>query len=603
MKNLKIITTILFCLVAFSCKKDKSPTKNNTVAYVLGPKTVIIDTPTALIISYVDSSKVVFDGTSKQLENLVVGNIIISGIAPNAPYGFFGRITSIQKSGTVYIISITETSLEEAFKELHLDYTKYFTTDDTAGRVSGNAFSFEFPNTILHDGDGNNSTVSDQIKLALKFTLKPSFRFAVDINSFKLTYAITEGDFQTTFTQSITAGGNVGTINKKINLFQEQLVPFSIPGLPFLVVVPYLRVSLGTKATINVSVSASQDITSEIKANIEYKNNTWNTNFVKSMQPTFIFSGVNGKIDARFYLEPAIDYKLYKSDWAKGSISTQAYLNLSAALLPDPNCELKAGIKAGAEAKLKFFGINFSAALYPEIFDFNTVLFTCTYKPQSKFIANNTTAFIGDEVQFTDSSTNAPTTWKWTFEGGSPLTSNIQNPRVSYFTSGDYDVTLIATNADGSDTLKKTEYIHVTQNLNDTLKYCRTENTSTICFTSPIGGNGAGCAINTCKTNYSGYSIDIYIINGNPVSGLVKAGSFTGVTSTYTAVACPPPTVPPTPIGDVSPCPPCGTGSPSNQVTFTGNNFSSSDGSITGYIDGNTVYIILSGTTYLMSRC
>ena len=91
--------------------------------------------------------------------------------------------------------------------------------------------------------------------------------------------------------------------------------------------------------------------------------------------------------------------------------------------------------------------------------------------------------------------------------------------------------------------------------------------------------------------------------SGVPVSGLVKAGTFTNVTSTYTIVACPPPTVPPTVIAEVTPCPPCGTGSPSNQVTFTGNNFSSADGSITGYIDGNNVYITLNGTTYLMSRC
>ncbi|MBL4652179.1 MAG: FG-GAP repeat protein, partial [Flavobacteriales bacterium] len=64
-------------------------------------------------------------------------------------------------------------------------------------------------------------------------------------------------------------------------------------------------------------------------------------------------------------------------------------------------------------------------------------------------------------VQFTDLSSNSPISWQWTFAGGSPATSSQQNPSIQYATSGFYDVTLIATNANGSDTLTKTNYIEV----------------------------------------------------------------------------------------------------------------------------------------------
>ena len=82
--------------------------------------------------------------------------------------------------------------------------------------------------------------------------------------------------------------------------------------------------------------------------------------------------------------------------------------------------------------------------------------------PVADFSANNTTLCEGDTIDFTDLSTNTPTSWQWTFAGGSPGTSTSQNPTgIIYSTAGIYDVTLIATNADGSDTEIKTGYITV----------------------------------------------------------------------------------------------------------------------------------------------
>jgi len=65
-------------------------------------------------------------------------------------------------------------------------------------------------------------------------------------------------------------------------------------------------------------------------------------------------------------------------------------------------------------------------------------------------------------VNFTDLSTNSPTSWSWSFPGATPATSTSQNPtNICYAADGSYDVTLIATNADGSDTLTQVGYITV----------------------------------------------------------------------------------------------------------------------------------------------
>ncbi len=65
-------------------------------------------------------------------------------------------------------------------------------------------------------------------------------------------------------------------------------------------------------------------------------------------------------------------------------------------------------------------------------------------------------------VNFFDLSTENPIAWRWYFPGASPDTSTAQNPtNICYAVDGFYDVRLIATNQNGSDTIVKYSYINV----------------------------------------------------------------------------------------------------------------------------------------------
>lgn len=81
--------------------------------------------------------------------------------------------------------------------------------------------------------------------------------------------------------------------------------------------------------------------------------------------------------------------------------------------------------------------------------------------PSPDFNSSTTEVCPGATVQFTDMSSYTPTSWSWTFHGGTPSTSTSQHPSVSYSTEGIYDVTLVATNANGNNTETKTAYIIV----------------------------------------------------------------------------------------------------------------------------------------------
>jgi len=80
--------------------------------------------------------------------------------------------------------------------------------------------------------------------------------------------------------------------------------------------------------------------------------------------------------------------------------------------------------------------------------------------PVANFSGTPTSGQAPLTVQFTDQSTNNPTSWSWTFGDGG--TSSAQNPSHTYSSAGSYTVTLTATNAYGSDQNVKTNYITVT---------------------------------------------------------------------------------------------------------------------------------------------
>ena len=90
---------------------------------------------------------------------------------------------------------------------------------------------------------------------------------------------------------------------------------------------------------------------------------------------------------------------------------------------------------------------------------YRTILIATT--PTAAFTADQRSGCAPLTVQFTDQSTDFPTSWQWSFPGGDPATSSLQNPQVVYDTPGFYEVSLTATNTEGSTTETKAGYIVV----------------------------------------------------------------------------------------------------------------------------------------------
>jgi len=86
--------------------------------------------------------------------------------------------------------------------------------------------------------------------------------------------------------------------------------------------------------------------------------------------------------------------------------------------------------------------------------------------PQTDFTSDETIIPTGETVNFTDLTTGLPDSWDWSFQGGTPSISSMQNPEgIKYNTEGTYTVILETSNVLGTDTETKEAYITVSSTI------------------------------------------------------------------------------------------------------------------------------------------
>ena len=84
----------------------------------------------------------------------------------------------------------------------------------------------------------------------------------------------------------------------------------------------------------------------------------------------------------------------------------------------------------------------------------------------ANFEANKVNVEKGDVVAYKDLSAGNPSSWSWKFEGGTPATSNVQNPSVTYTIPGTFKVELTIGNGTSTNTIVKKNYITVSATYN-----------------------------------------------------------------------------------------------------------------------------------------
>lgn len=118
------------------------------------------------------------------------------------------------------------------------------------------------------------------------------------------------------------------------------------------------------------------------------------------------------------------------AQWRRETVSLTSYAGLSSVYL---KFESRSGW--GNNVYLDNVNVSYTTAAVP-VAGFTSTATKCS----------------GSVITFSDQSTNTPTSWNWSFPGGSPSTSTVQNPSITYTASGNYTVTLISANGTGTST-------------------------------------------------------------------------------------------------------------------------------------------------------
>ncbi|MEJ2720689.1 MAG: S8 family serine peptidase, partial [bacterium] len=127
--------------------------------------------------------------------------------------------------------------------------------------------------------------------------------------------------------------------------------------------------------------------------------------------------------------------------------------------------------------------------------------------PTADFAGSPTSGTEPLTVNFTDQSTNSPSSWSWTFGDGG--TSAEQNPSYTYTAAGTYTVTLTAANGCGSDAVTKTDYITVTEGGTTTYVTAGGE--------TPVAGTVSGDYVDTKVSDNVRETITEVAYTGHPV--------------------------------------------------------------------------------------
>lgn len=152
----------------------------------------------------------------------------------------------------------------------------------------------------------------------------------------------------------------------------------------------------------------------------------------------------------------------------KGGTGLATAANTTAAFVPNANQWAKDSVNINVllgqtSVKFKFESVS-AWGNYLYLDNINLYGATSVAPPVADFSGTPVSICQGSTVNFTDLSTNNPTSWLWSFSGGTPSSATTQNPVVTYNTPGTYTVSLIAANAGGSDTVNKVNYITVNAN-------------------------------------------------------------------------------------------------------------------------------------------
>jgi len=254
---------------------------------VITPETVVL---TDLSNQHIDSGT--YDGETfyftqmtTELDQVDVGEIIVSDVSSVDPDGYFRKVTGIAPQGSGVLINTVSATLEESIQDGTSFLMESLQPTQVNSMVALNGvsmvesdinnpltFYFEVEDVVLYDHDGNPSTTNDQIRADGSIEFDMEFIFYLDmqgsqVRRFSLTNKNSLSD-----TLEIYAEIELLSLEEEAILAEMYFSPitFMIGPMP-IVFVPKLDLVVGVDGSVKVGISTEVSHEFSMRAGVQYR--------------------------------------------------------------------------------------------------------------------------------------------------------------------------------------------------------------------------------------------------------------------------------------------------------------------------------------------
>lgn len=336
MKN--IITYICLALVVIACNKDAytPPSVEGDTIVELKPSTILIEDETNISLMDIDSSKLVYSGENEVLQDLKIGDVIISRPTELAPAGYLRKITAIDNSGGNLILETEYADLPDAFDRFKINYNPYVAVNDPT-RDAEDIDVTTVDTTLTFELDDING-------LPLVFELTLNFEYQIELvtqvdydffrtpqisaasfgfrnlklNDLSISKKFKLGDIEQDLTES--HGGILNRLNKR--LFLITLNPFPIDPSALIWVQPVVSIDGVTALNFEAAYSTGVALSNSTPGR-GLMNYTPAEGFkIDSQLPTDYFMNVNMGLEGTVTLETGLELNVGIAPYTRSLFTT-----------------------------------------------------------------------------------------------------------------------------------------------------------------------------------------------------------------------------------------------------------------------------------------
>lgn len=368
-KKILFLATVIFIA---SCKKEKIEQNFDTFTpreVKISQNVKVVDESTNLVLTLLDTNKVVFASETPYLQGLQVGDIIVSGIATNAPEGYLGEVTSIVNNGGVIEVNMIKSDLSSIVIDGGFNFERELNPDN----IRANGFSQNI-SEVLYDRDGNYATLNDQIKLTGSVNINPTLILDADWRGF-LNLDMLKMGLKVNQTDDFQLIGNVDLppnyiFEKEVYRQALQPIQFTIGYVP-VVINPIVVIKVGIDGHANVSFNVTYDDSHTLTTYVKKPSgvsigdfNNWTNYFnvrtdYQNFNPNNIPDSMNNiDIDIEVpYVWGGVEFYLYNYSGARSRLYARAALDLQAACNFNATCDVTLDLKVRVciDAYLRIF--------------------------------------------------------------------------------------------------------------------------------------------------------------------------------------------------------------------------------------------------------